>query len=160
MMQGYFTFRSLSQSSLPKKHLTGSPVLSTLLIVKLPFTDGTKWQSSFMVSIYAEVIKMHWALFNFLDWATAALGWRRTAVVAVVMPVRVPSSSGCPSGISDKAAARAVIWRDINLSAQLCDWDLSRWLNRSGGIWTHDPHYPKVGLCTSDPFAWLSNSCR
>ena len=24
------------------------------------------------------------------------------------------------------------------------DWDLSHARNRSGGIWTHDPYYPKV----------------
>ena len=33
-------------------------------------------------------------------------------MVAVVMP-RVPSSSGCPSGSNDRAAASAVLLRDI-----------------------------------------------
>ena len=34
-------------------------------------------------------------------------------MLAVVMPARVPSSSVCPSGSNDRAAARAVVLRDI-----------------------------------------------
>ena len=40
-------------------------------------------------------------------------------MVAVVMPVRVPSSNGCPCGSSDSAAAMAVLLRDICWNALL-----------------------------------------